>query len=85
MRLRSLMHGCLQVPLADLCTHCDIWADFAGSDHAPVVADLALPSLVPPGRPPPPLPLSSRVRWNLSGKAINIHINSRSIDLRPHC
>ena len=63
------MGSCLQVPLASLCTHCAIWADFAGSDHAPVVADFALASLMPPGTPPP-LPLSSRVRWNLSGKAV---------------
>ena len=52
-----------------LCDSCDIWAGFTGTNltgvHAPIVADFALASLVPPGRPPPALPLSSRVRWNL--------------------
>lgn len=36
----------------------DVWADALGSDHAPVWADLALPSPLP--RPPAPPPLSTR-------------------------
>lgn len=53
-----------------MCTRCDIWDDFPGSDHAPVVANFAIAALVAPGKRPPPLPVSSRARWNLSGRAL---------------
>jgi len=56
--------------LASACTHCKILADFEGSDHAPVEADFALPPLATPGTPSAALPLSSRVRWRLSGGAL---------------
>jgi hypothetical protein len=55
--------------LASACTHCAILADFEGSDHAPVEADFALPPLALPDKPAAALPLSSRVRWRLSGGA----------------
>ncbi|KAK9828127.1 hypothetical protein WJX81_008100 [Elliptochloris bilobata] len=59
---------CERMPLAQACTRCDIWTELAGSDHAPVVADFAVPSLVAPERRMQALLLSSRVRWSLSGQ-----------------
>jgi hypothetical protein len=49
-----------QTPFEDAFTGAGILADFQGSDHAPVFADLTLPQPLPCGARTPPLDLHNR-------------------------
>lgn len=49
-----------RAPFADCFTDAGILADFEGSDHAPVYADLALREQLPRGATAPPIDLRNR-------------------------